>query len=392
MKKIVILLIMFLFTQYLFAKEFERELTEASSIQTALSVNPDILEHSQDVEYTLQLLKESKALYFPNIDFNLNLAKFNTAEPMIVSGESSQFLAYLPKDIEELYYSTRLSIWQYIYSGGRIKTTNKLAKIKMKKVENEQNMIKNKVINKVKLVFNNCLCHKELLNYYNLRMSKIEQGKIHISNLELKILKRKIAMEQFNYEKEILNLLNTIGIDLNTIVDISGTLKPRIKKIDLNKCLLLAYQFSSEIKATQEDATIDGLMLNLLSMQKYPNVSIGVAQEWLGDKIVSDKNSWYVSINASIPIFDGGSSLARVKQGRIKMRENSINRVKLENEIKLKINQYFLEYNFWLEQVLLAKLIEKNYQYNENEIEIIRNLNRSYFNLEFAVGVNLDSY
>ncbi|MCA6071874.1 MAG: hypothetical protein LE168_05890 [Endomicrobium sp.] len=67
-------------------------------------------------------------------------------------------------------------------------------------------------------------------------------------------------------------------------------------------------------------------------------------------------------------------------------------RAKLENEIKLGVGQSLLEYNFWRTQAIDAKLLEKNSQYDEIDIKIMRNLNKSYYNLELAVGVELDSY
>ncbi|MDR0819962.1 MAG: hypothetical protein LBN19_00245 [Endomicrobium sp.] len=38
------------------------------------------------------------------------------------------------------------------------------------------------------------------------------------------------------------------------------------------------------------------------------------------------------------------------------------------------------------------EIAEKNGHYNKTDIDIIRNLNKSYYNLELAVGVELDSY
>jgi hypothetical protein len=371
----------------LFGDTFERVLTEDSSVQIALSINPDILKYFKDLEYASQRIRESISLYFPKINLNLNLSKmFNNSNPIIISGELYNDVVCLPDSKKDLYYSIRFSVWQNVYSGGKIKITNKLAKINMDKVKSEWSIIKNNVINTIKRTFNDCLYRKELLNFYNLKIKNTEKKKIYLTHSELNDFIRKSVIEQFNYKKEILNLLNAIGMDLNMIIDISGTLSPKMKNFDLEKCLLLSYQFKSEIKMLQDQEVLDGLMLNLLSMQKYPSISVGAVQEWFGDK-----NNYYFSINANIPIFDGGSSLARIRQGRIKIREMAIRRVKLENEIMLNVRHCFLEYNFWREQAIIVKLLERDGKYNETDIEIIHNLNKSYYNLELAVGVELDS-
>ena len=84
MKKITFLLILALSAQSLYARTVERILSESSSIKTALSINPDILVHNQDFEYAVQKIKESISLYFPNIDLNFNLSKFNNSNSMII--------------------------------------------------------------------------------------------------------------------------------------------------------------------------------------------------------------------------------------------------------------------------------------------------------------------
>ncbi|MDR0723861.1 MAG: TolC family protein [Endomicrobium sp.] len=383
MKKITFLFILlFLAGVTLFAKEYERILTEKSSIKTALAINPDVLEYVQDLEYAKERVKEAKSLYLPIASFNLNLSRFNNARPTLISGENSQTLIYLPDRQKDFYSFIQLSLWQSLYTGGIIKTTNKLANINLSKVKNEDNIIRSKVINNVKIMFNECLYHKALVKFYETKFKSS-------NNTGSKIKKE---MESLKYNQEVLKLLNAIGLDLNTIVSISGILQPKIKKIDLEKCFLLAYQFKSEFKATQEQQTLDGLMLNLLYMQRYPNVSVGIAQQWVGDKIIGDDANWYCTLNINAPIFDGGSIFARIKQGKIKYREATIKRTKLENDIRLEIMQTFLEYDFFRQQAITAKLLDKSGKYNEDDLELIHNLNKSYYNLELAVGVELDSY
>jgi outer membrane protein TolC len=141
----------------LLAGRIEKVLTEASSVQLALSINPDILEYVENIEHATQRVKESRLLYFPNINLNLNLSSFNSRGSVIMYNESLRFLVCQPVGKKNLYYSTRLSIWQSVYSGRRIKAANRLAEISMNKIKNEENIVKSKVINNVKVIFNDCL-------------------------------------------------------------------------------------------------------------------------------------------------------------------------------------------------------------------------------------------
>jgi outer membrane protein TolC len=366
-------------------------LTEDVSIKKALSSNIEMLEAAQDIAFADQKIFEAQALYFPNFDFNLNCSHFNNNIESLVSDSMSQVPILLPKGKQDLRYSARFSFWQNIYNGGRIRTANKLTKINKEKTENERDIIKNKIINDVKLVFNECLYYKELLDIDLAKLRLVELGRVQLSSENIKKLKKKCIKEQLSFEKEILNLLVVMGKDLNSIVRISGKVIPKIKHLDFDRCLFLAYQFKPELKSSQTQEKLDSLSLNLLSLQKFPKITLGAAHEWLGARIFKDDMNWYISLNANIPIFDGGSSFTKIKQGRIKVRQSVLARAKAEREIRLSISKSFLEYNFWLKRAIDAKLLEKTH-YDKDDIKLIRNLNKSYCNLEFAVGVDLDSY
>ncbi|MCL2485619.1 MAG: TolC family protein [Endomicrobia bacterium] len=369
-----------------YAKNYERILTEDSSVQTALAINQDILIKSQNVEAAKQRIIESKSLYFPKIDLNLNVSRFNNSEPMIIMGDLSPSPVYLPGLYKDIYFSTRLSVKQSIYSGGRIRTTNKLAEMNMNKMKNEEHLAKMRVVNNVRTVFNDCLFYKETIRYHNSLLSG--RG---LSRAEARETERNIEIAQFNFDREMLNLLSAIGLELNTIADISGDFKPQIKSLDLNQCIILAYQFKPEIQMTQYQESMDGLMVNLLTQQRYPTISVGAAQEWLGDRVIGDESSWYVALNANIPIFDGGV-FARNRQGKINTREATLKRSQIEENVRLEVSKALLEYNFWKRQAVSSNLLERSGNYTLADLEIIHNLNRSYFALELAVGVQLDSY
>jgi outer membrane protein TolC len=120
----------------------EKVLTEVSRVQLTLSINPDILEYIENIEYAKQRVKESRSLYSPNINLNLNLSAFNNRDSVMMYNKSLQFLVCLPTKKKSLYWSTRLSIWQNVYSVGRIKVANRFGEIS-----------KSKVINNVKMIF-----------------------------------------------------------------------------------------------------------------------------------------------------------------------------------------------------------------------------------------------
>ncbi|MDR3112388.1 MAG: TolC family protein [Elusimicrobiota bacterium] len=371
------------FSYPLFAQGVDKVLTETSSIQTALNVNSDILSHQKKIEYAKSKLSEMRSFYFPQADLNLAILSFNNSNAQIASINFSQSSIYIPQGNQKIHYSTRVSAWQNIYTGGRISAANKTAKQNLKRIQIEEELVKLKVVTDVKMSFNEILYHRELLQIYGDK--KLSKKK------DTADVKRRIMSEQFQYKKAVLNLLRAIGLELNTNVEISGDFNPKIKNISLEKCLLLAYQFNDRFKNLQFSDIDEDVSLDLLSIRTLPFISAGISQEWTGEKIVGEKSSWYGAIVASIPILGGKANYERLKQEQIKEREAALNNVKVRDDVRFNIEKSFMEYNFWKNLLLLENLSDTNIL-TESSAEIIYNLNNSYYALELAVGVELDSY
>ena len=378
MKKLIIFISLFIFQMSAFSAGFEKDLTLDSSMRAALNIHPDILSQMNSLELAVEKLKEAKALYMPMVDINFNLSSFNNIYPMMASNLQNSTL--LPAEKRDMFYTTRISVSQTLFAGGSISSTYELARRNMDKAETESAIVKNKVINDVKLAFNECLYLRELQLYYETLAKRTNSAQ----------LRRRAAAARLDYEKKLLDLLLAIGYELNVIVNISGEFLPIIRNIDLAHCLALTYLYKSEIRSSQQQESIDALSANLLTMQRYPVVSIAAAQEWSGDqRIINNESSWYVAVNISVPIYDGGAMFSKIRQTKINTRDLSLKRTKAEDAIKLEVYKAYLDYSFYRTQAIEMNLPDKR-SFNDEELEIIRNLNKSYYNLEYAIGVELD--
>jgi outer membrane protein TolC len=374
MKKIIVFFLLLVLNTGAFSEGFEKVLTLDSSIRAALNIHPDILSQINSSELAVEKLKEAKALYMPVVDINFNLSSFNNIYPMTASNLQNSVL--FPADKRDMFYTTRIAVVQTIFSGGRISSLMELAKINMDKVETETSVVRNKVVNDIKLAFNECLFYRDLRLYYE-RAGGAQS-------------KKRASAARLAYEKNILDLIMAIGYELNAIVNIKGDFIPIIKDIDLPQCLALTYLYKSEIRSFQQQESVDALSANLITMQRYPVVSVGAAQEWSGDqRIINNESSWYVAMNINVPIYDGGSMFSKIRQTKINARNLSLERTKAEDAIKLEVHKAYLDYSFYKAQALEMNLPAKK-SFNDEELEIIRNLNRSYYNLEHAIGVELD--
>ena len=171
---------------------------------------------------------------------------------------------------------------------------------------------------------------------------------------------------EHEYELETWELLSLIGLELDTVIDIEGTID--VEKLDLNlqQCILWAYQFRPEIKTTQYQESMDNIGVNLITMEKLPTIMLGASYDWLGDDQENWERDWYVTLNINLPLFEGGAIFSRLKQKKIQARQASIERAKIEDKIKLEVRKAFSEYNFWYNKLL--KVEESNVKSIEHEI------------------------
>jgi len=347
MKKIVVLSLLFL-SLPLFAQGVERVLNIEECIKLALNINQDVLIAKEAILYADQRVSEARALYFPTLDLNFNLSRFNNNVSTLINSNYLPATILLPEGSRDYFYSTKIALWQSIYNGGKTVATNRLAKIQYEKAQTNSEIKKNEVIAQVKTQFYKNIALKEKIDIYK---------KYFIKNKN-ETLQNQIDILEHQYELETLELLALIGLELDTVIDIEGEIKIEKLNLDLQQCILWAYQFRPEIKTTQYQETIDNIGVNLISMEKLPTVMFGASYDWLGDDMDHWERDWYVSLNVNVPLFEGGAMFSRLKQKKIKARQATIERAKIEDKIKLEVRKAFSEYNFWYDKLIKAEKIK----------------------------------
>ncbi len=355
MKKYFILLLLFAVSP-VFAQGVERVLTLDECTRLALNINQDILIANEAVAYAEQRVNEAKSLYFPKLDLNFNISRFSNDVETLINSHYLPATILLPYGSRDYFYSTKLALWQPIYNGGKTMATNKLAKINYEKAKTNAEIQKNEVIANVKAQFYKNIALKEKIKIYKDYLSKKHDA----------TLQNQLDILEHEYELETWELLSLIGLELDTVIDIEGAID--VEKLDLNlqQCILWAYQFRPEIKTTQYQESMDNIGVNLITMEKLPTIMLGAAYDWLGDDEENWERDWYVTLNINLPLFEGGAVFSRLKQKKIQARQASIERAKIEDKIKLEVRKAFSEYNFWYNKLL--KVEESNVKSIEHEI------------------------
>lgn len=358
-------------------QKFERVLTLEECIRLASNINHDVLINKESILLAEQRAKEAKSLYFPTLDFNFNISRFSNDVATTINSHSLPAIVLLPEGSREYFYSAKLSLWQNIYNGGRTKATNKLAKLNYEKTQNNSEIKRNEVIGNVRINFYKNLATKEKIKIYKKYLKKNKSA----------VLKNKLEILQHQYELDMMDFLALIGLELDTKADIEGKIEIRELDLNLQQCILWAYQFRPEIKTTQYQETMDNIAVNLINMEKFPTLMLGAAYDYLGDDTDQKEKDWYVSLNLNFPIFEGGAMFARLKQNKIKARKSAIERSQIEEKIKLEVRKAYSEYEFWYGKV--SKIKNTKASSIEQEllnIDIKYNYTKSLIDLELAIG------
>lgn len=376
MKKIVVLSLLFL-SLPLFAQGVERVLNIEECIKLALNINQDVLIAKEEVLYADQRVSEARALYYPTLDLNFNLSRFNNNVSTLINSNYLPATILLPEGSRDYFYSTKIALWQSIYNGGKTVATNRLAKIQYEKSQTNSEIKKNEVIAQVKTQFYKNIALKEKIDIY----------KKHLTKNKNETLQNQLDILEHQYELETLELLALIGLELDTVIDIEGEIKIEKLNLDLQQCILWAYQFRPEIKTTQYQETIDNIGVNLINMEKLPTVMFGASYDWLGDDMDHWERDWYISLNVNVPLFEGGAMFSRLKQKKIKARQATIERAKIEDKIKLEVRKAFSEYNFWYDKLIKTEKIKsKNIDNDILKADIKYNCLKSLIELLKVMG------
>ena len=113
MKTFVILLMLFLATP-VFSQNIERILTLDECTKLALNINQDILISKENILYAEQRVKEAKTLYYPILDLNFNLSRFNNDVSTLINSNYMPATILLPQGSRDYFYSTKIAFWQSI--------------------------------------------------------------------------------------------------------------------------------------------------------------------------------------------------------------------------------------------------------------------------------------
>ena len=343
-----------------FSSLINDDLSLENAIRLGLENNTEFLAARQEITIAEQRVNEAKFRYLPQIALQGTATAYDLDYPMVLSDSVAN--RFLPGRViakeKDQFYGVGVTATQYLYSGGRIHGTLKMARSNLKQAQSHYETIKNGVVRDIKIAFNNLLFAQQndqlaadvlakAQSWYKSNSGDVwTQIRTRALLAELKAARNQAARE---LQQAQLAMLAGLNKELNASVSIKGNFEPVRTDWDLPHLNLWAMEFRPELKSALYRLEADNISIDLALSKRYPDIILNGTYEQLGTDSLSDTNK-QISLAVRLPIPYNWSS--QLTQKKAEQRQNALRRSEIEDTIRRQVAASFASMNFWQEEVL----------------------------------------
>lgn len=384
MKKILALLLGLVCVQSAFAqKEYglkfssliNDNLTLENAIRLGLENNSQFLTAKQEIIIAEQKVSEAKFRYLPQFSLQGTGTWYDLDYPLVLpDAVANRFIMgngfYGDKD---QFYGVGITATQYLYSGGRISGTLKMARANLKQAQSRYETIKNAVVLDIKKAFaallyaqHNAQLTQEVLTQAETFAKRKPSDVWNQIRQQALLAQLKSAHHQAQSElnKARLHMLVSLNKELNAPITITGDFSPLKTDWDLPHLNLWAMEFRPELKSAIYALEADNIAIDLALSKRYPDIILNASYERLGADDLDDVNK-QVSLAVRLPLPYNLSE--QIAQKKAEQQKSTLRRAAIEDKIHVEVAENFENMRFWQEEVLdrqeayhtLAQLIKQ---------------------------------
>ena len=381
-----------------------RTLSLQESIDTALAENLSVKTAEEKVETAKQKVNEARAGFMPALSASGSYTYFGKLPTMEFDiGLPPELLEMIgaggaqdsgPTEIEmgeEDTYRAGLSLRQPIFTWGQLLNNYKQSKLSLEASKQELEAVKQQVILATTAAFYGVLLTEKLVKVTDMAVDQVEahmkvaqdlvaagvatnfdllRARVQLANTKSQLIR---ARNGLKLAKD--NLKNTIGMDLDAQISVEGALTYRLLDLRLDQLIESAMANRPELKQLQFQEQVGKKFISLAKAGDKPDLAIVGNYDYEsnadkpGDIFDGDewKNSWSVTLALQMPIFDGLSTRARVKQAKSGLRQIQIGKEQLSNGIGLEVRAAFFGFQ---ESKELLNAQEETVQQAEESLRI----------------------
>ena len=369
------------------------------TIRMALGNNRDIKIQEEDVAFAKANITAAQSKFFPQASigygFTYNDAVFTTDSQPNNRKDTRIFTGY--KSNNQL----TLSGSQLIYDGGASIANLKEARVQLK--VQEVTLIARKLdieFEAKRLFYGLLLAHETLrinqylvdqaeAHYENVR-NKFEQGtssrfdvlqsKVQVSKLIPPLIQAQNSIDIISND-----LKKLLYLDIGRKIRLKESLRYRPVDVSLEGFLDEAYRNNPQMRLKILGVNLEKWAIEFAKSGWYPNINAAGNYIYTSDKILDMINprhdNWNLGINASFSVFDGMSTLAKVKEAKARYSQAVLSKENIIEQVAVDVRRGCLD----LKESHAVILSQK-----ESLAEAKDALNISYIGYDNGVMINLD--
>ncbi len=202
------------------------------------------------------------------------------------------------------------------------------------------------------------------------------------SEVELADAQQNLIVYQNNYDLAMSNFNNIVGLELDTIVNISDKLQYTENDLSLEDSIAYALTHRPDGIMAEKNIAMAQEQLNVAKAGGRPNVYLGAEQSWLSDKFPGDDdNGWSVGVTTSWNVFDSNVTRSQIKQAEAAVMKTMEQEQQKKDAIQLEVRQAYLN----------MREAEKRIQTNQVSVEKAEeDFKIAQVRYSAGVGTNLD--
>ena len=349
-----------------FSSLINDNLSLENAIRLGLENNSNFLSARQEIIVAEQKVNEAKFLFLPQLALQGTATWYNLDYPMVLSDSVASRVLPGPllSERRDQFFSAGITATQYLYSGGRIRNTLKIARANLKQAQSRYEAVKNATVLNIKKSFYNLLFAQQYdaimqqvwksVSTWNARASGDAWMQLHQQSLLAQLESRRHEAAR-QLSKARLAMLVSLNKETNADFSITGNFSPVQINSELPQLYLRATEYRPELKSAIYALELDNISIDLALSKRYPDIILNATYEQLGADTLSDTNK-QVSLAMRLPLPYNFSS--QIAQKKAEQEKSSLRRAQIEDKIRVEVTRSFEEMRFWQDEVLAR---QRNY-------------------------------
>ena len=348
-----------------FSSLINDNLSLENAIRLGLENNSDFLTVRQEIIAAEQKVNEAKFLFLPQLALQGTATWYSLDYPMVLPDSvANRFLpGQVIADKRDQFFGVGVTATQYLYSGGRIRNTLRIARAHLKQTQSRYESVKNATVLTIKKSFYQLL----FAQHYDALMQhvwdKAQAWNRRASGDLWTQLQQQSALAQLQAKRHEaarllaqarLDMLVSLNKELNANFSITGEFAPVYSQIDLPQLHLRAMEFRPELKSALYALELDNISIDLALSKRYPDVILNASYEQLGADTLEDTNK-QISLAVRLPLPYNFST--QISQRKAEQKKSTLRRAQIEDKIRVQVTSSFEDLRFWQEEVLARQAV-----------------------------------